>query len=344
MKELMDKQMATMHWWIRALSCMLFWSVPGFAHSQTEVSYNGVVDFSYGRFEPSGFYRTHRFNSNSLSATFVGLTAKHGFDDGWTPGVTLETFVRLQDLRTGRNDTDPLLSRNAFAFLNSSYGLLRVGRLQTFLFDTTTRFNAMGNSLVFSPAIKHIFASGNLEGIQGDFYWNRAVSYSSPTVEGVTANLMYAKGRDEQEGNFSGMNVVLSRGLFAAAISAQHVFVNDGIEDPVKETTWQLGATYNFGFARGFGLHTQTRDLGLQVNSKITSGGFSFPMGPGTVVAQMGYTTAKGLAVDRKHTSTSGGYLYAYNSQTEIYVLGMEDRIIRQTKGLSWVFGIRVRF
>jgi predicted porin len=337
--------MATIQRWARSLCWVFLMGLSGVAHAQTEATYNGVLDFSYGRFEPSGFYRKYQANSNSLTATFVSGTLKHGFDDGWTPGITLETFIRLQDLKTGRRDSDPLLSRNAFVFLNSKYGLVRYGRLQTFLFDTTTRFNAMGNSVPFSPAIRHIFASGNIEGVQGDFYWNRAVSYTSPNMEGVTTNWMYGQGPEGAPGGaLAAANVVVSKGLFAAALSAQNVHINDGINDPTQEATWQLGATYNFGVARVFGLHTQTLDTGLDVRSKITSAGFSFPLGPGTVLAQMGYTIAKGPAVDRQHTSTSGGYLYPYNSQVDLYVLAMDDRIKGQTRGVSWAGGVRTKF
>ncbi len=316
----------------------------GAAQAQFEASYNGVLDFSYGRFEPSGLYRDYRVSSNSLTASFVGGTVKYGLDNGWTPGITLETFLRFADLKTGRNDNDPLLSRNAFVFLNSNYGLVRVGRLQTFLFDTTNRFNAMGNSVPFSPAIRHIFASGNLEGVQGDFYWNQAIAYSSPNLEGVTFNVMAGRGKRDNEGDLSAANVVWSRGLFALALSVQNVHINDGIEDPTDERTWQLGTSYNFGLVRVFGLHTQTRDRGLAVRSKITSAGLSFPLGPGTVLAQAGYTTATGLAVDRRHTSMSAGYTYAYDSETDLYVLGMDDRVRGQTKGGSLAAGVRLRF
>ena len=36
-------------------------------------------------------------------------------------GITLETFVRFQDFKTGRNDNDPALSRKAFVSLASNY-------------------------------------------------------------------------------------------------------------------------------------------------------------------------------------------------------------------------------
>jgi len=314
------------------------------AHAQADYSLYGVADFSYGRFEPSGFEAVHRFNSNSLSASFVGVNASYGFDGGWKPGITLETFVRFQDFKTGRSDNDPALSRKAFASLASDYGTLSVGRLQTLLFDTTVRFNALGNSVAFSPAIRHIFVSGNLEGVQRDFYWNRAAGYVSPNWEGVTGSVMYALGPTDQRSDLAAANIVVSRGLFAAALSMQRVHLNDGINDPTEEQTWQLGATYNFGWARVFGLYTHTDDKGLDVRSNIYSGGASVPLGPGTLQFQAGFTKATGPAVDRKHTSISAAYLYAYDSVTDFYVVGMNDRIRGQTEGVSVAIGARYRF
>jgi predicted porin len=314
------------------------------ARAQADYSAYGVLDFSYGRFEPSGQFRENRFNSNSMSASFVGVNAKYGLDGGWTPGVTLEAFIRFQDFKGGRTDNDPALSRKAFFSLGSDYGTLNIGRLQTLLFDTTTRFNAFGNSPSFSPAIRHVFLSGNLESVQGDFYWNRAASYISPTWEGVTASVMYGAGPSDPGSDLAATSIVVSRGLFAAALSVQRVHVNDGFSDPTKETTWQLGATYNFGFVRVFGMFTQARDEGLDVRSRISSAGVSLPLGPGTIQAQVGYTTSVGPAVDRKHTSLSAAYLFPYNSLTDIYVVGMDDRIRGQTKGLSAAAGVRLRF
>ena len=314
------------------------------AHAQADYSAYGVADFSYGRFENSGFEPVHRFNSNSMTASFVGVNAKYGFDGGWTPGITLETFVRFQDFKTGRNDNDPALSRKAFVSLASDYGTLSVGRLQTLLFDTTTRFNAMGNSIGFSPAIRQIFFGGNLEGVQRDFYWNRAAGYVSPSFEGVTGSVMYSLGPEDQRSDLVGANIVVSRGLFAAALSTQRVHFNDGINDPTEEQTWQLGATYNFGWARVFGLYTRTDDTGLDVRSNLYSGGVAVPLGPGTLQFQAGFAKTSGPAVDRKHTSFSLAYLYAFDSVTDFYVVGMDDRVRGQTRGESMAVGVRYRF
>jgi predicted porin len=314
------------------------------ALAQFDYTIYGVADLSYGRFEPSGQVREHRFNSNSLTATFAGVVASYGLESGWTPGVTLESFFRFQDVKGGRNDDDPLLSRNAFVSLtHRDYGTLRAGRLQTLLFNSTTRFNALGNSVGFSPAVRHVFAAGNLIGVQGDFYWNQAIGYSTPNFDGITGSVIAARGERNDPGDLFGATVIVSRGLFAAALSAQRVHVDDGIDDPTDENTWQLGANYNFGWANVFGLFTKTDDEGLFVRSDILSIGAAVPFGPGTVLAQIAVSESDG-AVSRKQTTTSAAYVYAYDSVTDLYVIAMDDRVRGQTRGVSAAFGIRYRF
>lgn len=328
----------------RAAALALLGLAAGAAQAQLDYSAYGVLDLSYGRFEPSGQVRSHRWNSNSLTASFVGVNAKYGFEGGWTPGITLETFLRFQDRDTGRNDRDPLLSRNAFVSLDSPYGRLRAGRLQTFLFDATVRLNALGNSVAFSPAVRHLFAAGNLLGVQGDFYWDRAVSYQTPVVEGLSLGLMHARPEQDFTGGQTGGTLIVARGLFAAGLSAQQVKADNGIDDPTNETTAQLGLTYNFGWARVFGQFSATRDRGLDVESRIASAGVTVPLGPGNVLLQAAQSTAEGPAVDRKQTTVSGGYAYAFDSVTDFYVLAMDDRVRGQTRGLSGAIGARYRF
>jgi predicted porin len=197
--------------------------------------------------------------------------------------------------------------------------------------------------------LRHVFLSGNLESIQGDFYWNRALSYQTPrfdegALEGVSTNLMYGQGPSSNRGDLAGASVVVSRGLLSLSLAAQKVHINNGIDDPTDEATWQLGATYNFGLARLFGQYTQTSDRGLDVDSKIASAGVTTPLGPGNLQVQFAFTTAKGPAVDRKHTTLSAAYLYPYDSVTDIYAVGMDDRVRGQTRGASLAGGVRWKF
>lgn len=327
--------------WCAALGSLL--ALP--AEAQFDHSFYGVADLSYGRFENSGFVRRHRFNSNSLTATFVGANASYGFENGWTPGITLESFFRFQDKEFGRNDDDPPFSRNAFVSLtHRDYGTLRAGRLQSLLFNTTTRFNALGNSVGFSPAVRHLFVVGNLIGVQGDFYWNQAVGYTTPNFDGITGSVIAARGKHNNPGDLIAGNLIVAKGLLAGSLSVQRVDIDDGIADPTLEDTWQLGASYNLGLATLFGQYTHTRDRGLEVKSDIVSVGASVPLGPGTMHAQIATSKADGSSVSRKQTSTSAAYVYAYDSVTDLYVIGMDDRVRGQTRGVSAAVGVRYRF
>jgi predicted porin len=315
------------------------------AHAQFDYSVNGVADLSFGSFAPSGFVQTRRFNSNSLTATFVGLNASYGLENGFTPGITLESFYRFQDSKFGRRDDDPILSRNAFLSLtHRDYGTLRAGRIQTLLFSTTARFNALGSSLGFSPVVRHIFAAGNLIGVQGDFYWNEAIGYTTPNFDGITGSVMTAHGKQDNRGNLFGGNLIVSKGVLAGSLSMQRVNINNSIDDPTLEETVQVGASYNLGVAKLFGQYTHINDLGLEVNSDIVSAGVSVPLGPGTVLAQIANSKAEGLAVLRKQTTMSMGYVYAYDSLTDIYVITMHDQVLGQTRGLSSAIGVRYSF
>jgi predicted porin len=337
--------MPSIHRLIRAATAIAMLGLSAAAHAQFDYSIFGVADLSYGRFERSGFVREHRFNSNSLTATFAGVSASYALENGWTPGVTLESFFRFQDMKGGRNDDDPFFSRNAFVSLSHrDYGTLRAGRLQTLLFNTTTRFNALGNSVGFSPAVRHIFAAGNLIGVQGDFYWNQAIGYTTPNFDGITGSVIGARGERNNPGDLYAANLIVAKGVFAASISAQHVSIDDGIADPTKEDTWQLGANYNFGWANLFGQYTHTRDQGLLVHSDIVSVGAAVPLGPGTILAQVAASRANGTAVSRKQTTTSAAYVYGYDSVTDLYVIARDDRVRGQTRGTSAAFGIRYRF
>jgi predicted porin len=337
---------------LRRSAWVVAMSTPSLAWAQFDGNVYGVVDLSYGRFESSGQVPRHRFNSNSLTATFVGVQGRYHFESGWTGGLNLETFFRFQDRDFGRNDTDPFFSRQAFVSANhADKGFIRVGRLQTYLFDTTNRFNAMGNSVGMSPAIRQVFAQGNLLGVQGDFYWDNAISYTTPKREGsflesTQFNAMWARGRSASQGQYAAGNVVVNRGLLAVAVSMQSVKIDaNGIGDATRELTWQLGGTYNAGYARIFGTYTQTSDRGLDVDGQLASAGVAVPLGAwGTVLGQVGQGRSKGPAVNRKHRAASAAYLYPINSVTDAYLVGMDDRASAQTRGLSYAMGVRWRF
>ena len=64
------------------------------------------------------------------------------------------------------------------------------------------------------------------------------------------------------------------------------------------------GATYNFGQARVFGLSTQTNDAGRGAQPHRVGRSHAAAR-TGNAAGQAGYTTARGSAGDRRHTTLS---------------------------------------
>ena len=48
--------------------------------------------------------------------------------------------------------------------------------------------------------------------------------------------------------------------------------------------------------------------------------------------------------MERKHRSGSLAYVYRFDSVTDFYVVGMADRVLGQTNGISGAVGVRLRF
>lgn len=323
------------------------------AHAQVAGSVYGIIDFSYGRFETSGTVHRDRFNSNSLSTSFIGGQVSDTLDGGWKPSLLVEAFLRFQDFELGRTQRDPDLSRNAFAALDSPYGTVRAGRQQTLLFEAASRFNAFGNSTVFSPPLHQLFASGHLESVSGDFYWNRALSYRTPDFDGASLAVMGAAGPAgrngdpliaEQDANLASVALNYNHGLWAISLSGQRVANDPPFTTAISQSTVLLGGIYDFGWARAYAQTGQTADAVPGVTSQLVSAGVAIPLWEGSLLLQGAQTHSTGLAVDRKHSSMSAGYLYNFDSLTDIYLLGMDDRINRQTQGYSLAGGVRYRF
>jgi hypothetical protein len=144
------------------------------ARAQLDYAAFGTLDLSYGRFENSGdqprLPLQQQLAVGELRRRQGKLRVRQRHHRRRQPRDLPP--LRGPRLRPQRERPLPLAQQLPLAAAQR-LGLLRVGRLQTYLFETSTRFNAFGNSTGFSPSLRQIFLSGNLESIDGDFYWDR---------------------------------------------------------------------------------------------------------------------------------------------------------------------------
>ncbi|RTL30395.1 MAG: porin [Burkholderiales bacterium] len=315
------------------------------AQQQAPTVIYGILDIGFGRYQASGLTRTTEVRSGQMAASRIGFTQKEDLGDGVFAGYTLESFLRLDTGASGRNDTDPFWSREAFVQLGSSkLGSVRMGRMSTPLFDATARFNAFGASPGFSPALRHTFASGVLESVQGDQYWNSSIAYVSPNVEGFSLKAMHAYEPNGANRGNSSVGLTYSRGLVALAVTAQTVRIDSRQPDGSSEGAWQIAGSYNAGFGRVFALYGQNQDSGFDVASKVMSVGCTIRLWEGNVLAQFAQTNAQGDAIDRQHQTMSLGYDYELSKRQDVYLVMMRDQIRLQPNGLTLATGIRYLF
>jgi predicted porin len=328
------------------------WVLPGLmaaasAHAQQEIPtvVYGVLDIGVGQFQTSGLQRQVEVRSGQMAGSRIGVSGKEDLGDGLTASVVLESFMRLDTGAAGRNDADPFWSREAALMLSHNrYGSVRVGRMATPLFDSTSRFNAFGAAPGYSPAMRHTFSSGVLESVQGDLYWSSGVAYISPNLEGFTLKVMRTVDPDGANNGNAGASVTYSRGLIALAATAVTVRVDPRQPEHTHDAAWQLAGSYNAGLAKVFALYGQTQDTGFDVASKTFSLGAIVRLGEGNVLVQFAQTNAQGEAIDRKHQTFSLAYDYELSKRQDVYVVMMRDQVRRQPTGLTIASGMRYLF
>ncbi|MCO4888067.1 porin [Cupriavidus sp. WGtm5] len=335
------------------------------ALAQSSVTLYGQVDAFVGSTRAWGGERTAIVGAGGMQTSYWGMRGAEDLGNGLKAIFDLNGFYRVDTGRFGRSDTDGFLTRSAYVGLQSSrYGTVRLGRNTTPYFLSTILFNPLVDSYNFGPSIFHTYKTatdGRVfdPGIIGDSGWSNSVVYSSPTAGGLTVNLIYAFG--EQPGsngqNKWGGNVTWFNGAFAATAALQQVRFNSVPGDVTapaalagfdKQTSAQLGVTYDFGVAKLFGQaqYIRTAINGAQGDIRHANGqvGASIPVGAGSVLASYAYgNTRNDVAGMGRHTA---GIAYDYNlsKRTDLYAAYFYDRVTGRPHAETIGAGMRHRF
>ncbi|SOY46888.1 Porin [Cupriavidus taiwanensis] len=335
------------------------------ALAQSGVSLYGQVDAFVGSTRASGGERTAILGAGGMQTSYWGMRGTEDLGGGLKAIFDLNGFYRVDTGRFGRSDIDGFLTRSAYVGLQSSrYGTVRLGRNTTPYFLSTILFNPLVDSYHFGPSIFHTYKTatdGRVfdPGIIGDSGWSNSVVYSSPTVGGLTANLIYAFG--EQPGstglNKWGGNLTYFAGAFAATAAFQQVRFNivpGDVTAPAaltgfdQQTAAQLGVTYDFGVAKLFGQaqYIRTAVQGAQGDIRHANGqvGASIPVGAGSVLTSYGYgNTRNDVAGMGRHTAAIA-YDYNLSKRTDLYAAYFYDRVTGRPHAETIGAGMRHRF
>ena len=265
-------------------------------------------------------------------------------------------------LEGGLGATDGSFSnfgREAFLGLTGGFGTVSAGKIWTpydSAFNDALEYNgfsAMGGAFYGG-------AHGD-NGTDGSGAAKNSIQYTTPTMSGLNAVIMYAPNADAtattSATNYSGFGVNYANGPLSVNFASEKVLTKTHIpaaDAGLYTSAWILAAGYNLGVATvNVGFESANADVSSGVTQKDagSSIGLSVPVSK-AVTAAIGYateTTTQSGKSDGKTNSTGMQVVYAWNAATAIYAgyRVTDTTAVDSTtsvKGTKFATGVRYNF
>lgn len=315
----------------------------GAAQAQSSVQLYGLVDIGVGEFEANpvengsgGSFFTQpwtkkvKVEPGSMSTSYWGLSGKEDLGGGVAAEFKLEAFFVGDTGAQGRFANDTFFARSSYVGLTSKeLGSVRMGRNTPPMFISTLLFNPFGDSFVWSPSIRQWYNGSAGSQLRGDSGWSNSLNYISPSLGGVTINAAVAAGEGFSTATGTGKNVGIHAlyfgGPFAATIAYQSV--EQGNTGGDTQDSWQIGASYDAGFAKFFAQLGQIDDEDISgVKDDLWSVSASVPLFNGKILASYGETKYKAAGTGKRWSGTVG-YNYPLSKRTDITAAVMSEEV-----------------
>ncbi|AFT69637.1 putative porin transmembrane protein [Alloalcanivorax dieselolei B5] len=335
----------------------------GFANAaqadELDADFYGLLDLWAGSIQkPADNGDTLQLAGGGMSTSFLGVRIDYPLNQKVAVFAQAEMFVRPDTGEDGRYKNDEFFGRRALIGASGDFGIIKAGRTKSPYFLSTVFTNPHKDSFAFSPIILHTYNAGNGGALMGDTTWNNSLNYKSPTLAGLSANVVYAFG--EQEGKASenkvGGNIVYRNGPVLATVAAQRIregALNSGggagergaLPDATDQDAWMAGLAYDFGVMTVFGQYQalSTDTLAGDVDVDSYAAGVAVPAGPGALLASYAHSDYRGVMDDERDT-WSVGYDYIVNKQLDLYAMYLHDDQQRVGSGKTYGVGARFKF
>ncbi|QBE65869.1 porin [Pseudoduganella lutea] len=335
-----------------------------------EIRLSGLLDAWIGMAQPPGSKRVAAVNAGGMSTSWWGIDGTEDLGDGLRVEFKLAGYLRNDTGAPGRfNGNETLFSRNAYVGISGKFGTLRIGRDGAPNFLPAALFNAFGDSFTFSPIVAHanvpLYNGTGWESVNaGDTGWSNQVRYTSPNLGGLTAKLHYqfgeiagARGRHN-----AGASFLYFKGRHGVGGFLQRVHVDNplpGTPGNVKagygrQDAWMVSGKTGVGPVTLYANYEHARNSahagaadGATSNGTSTtwSASADVAFGAGKLLAAFADTTwQRGPQDGRQRGTLSLGYDHSLSKRSDVYVVGMRDRIRGYRRGDTLALGLRTRF
>ncbi|GAB7544527.1 porin [Cupriavidus sp. 8B] len=325
--------------------------VPSVCQAQAQgVQIYGLVDSYLGSTKLSGAsHPTVGVEGGGMQTSFWGLAGTEDLGAGLRANFRLEGYLQPDTGIGGRNPTDGLFARNAYAGLeHQRFGEVRLGRLGNPLFLVSGLYDAFAFSTKLSPFNNMLWTPAEGRYVAGDTVWSNAVGYYSPAFGGFSFRGLYSLG--EQSGtnasNNAGGTLLYDRGPFSAAFGIQRTRVGPGLPTGSWAQTAMLGGvSYDFSVVKLMATYAHTSTSGASTLTDTTQIGATVPVGNGKFLLSLASSRVRSdVMTDYRRHAVSGGYDYAFSKRTDVYGAVMFDKITGTGSGTTFAAGIRHKF
>lgn len=284
------------------------------AFAQSNVTLFGNMDLSVANVK-QGNQSLTSMARDGISTSAWGLRGTEDLGGGLKAGFHVESTI-ISDTGGAGSTTvaGQLFDRRSIVTLGGSWGEVRLGRDYVPTFWSHLQYNPFGVFGVGAGnATYSTLGSGSTTTVRAD----NLITYQSPSFSGFAVDAAFSLKESKAANTaneYSGIRVTYNQGPLSVAVATGS---EGSIDLTQSHKRTNIGAAYDFGVAKAFFLHVDSK-FG-QLKQKQTTLGVAAPVGPGTL--KLAYVRADENAAagndDANHWAI--GYVYPMSKRTSVY-------------------------
>ena len=294
------------------LALAVLTAVTGVASAQSSVTIYGKVDLGLVMDSGGPGGKSVRLDSGVTGGSRIGFKGVEDLGGGMKAAFQLETGFCADSAAGGPNfctGSNSFMGRQAHGDLTGAFGAISAGRQYSLGFNNLSTIDPFGTG--FAGQVNNIVDPSGIR-------LNNSVTYSTPTMSGVTASAEIAFG--EQTGNWQA-NRETGAGLTYASGPAYAGFtfydVSNAAGNGAARKNYLFGGTYDFGVVKVHALaQKSTGASSLDVLDLM--GGVTVPVAGGQVLASYIHHNDR-TSSDKDASQIGVGYLYPLSKRTSVY-------------------------
>ena len=294
------------------LALAVLTAVTGAASAQSSVTLYGKVDLGLVLDSGNASGKSIRISSGVTGGSRIGFKGVEDLGGGMKAAFQLETGYCADSAAGAPNfctGSNQFMGRQAHGDLTGAFGAISAGRQYSLGFNNLSTIDPFGTG--FAGQVNNIVDPSGIR-------LNNSVTYSTPTIGGVTASGEIAFG--EQTGNWEA-NRETGAGLTYASGPAYAGFtfydVSNAAGNGAARKNYLFGGTYDFGVVKVHALaQKSTGASSLDVLDLM--GGVTVPVAGGQVLASYIHHNDR-TSADKDAQQLGVGYLYPLSKRTSVY-------------------------